>query len=433
MKSIHQRLRPWSLCIVAMLMLMLSNGMTMTGITAFDESLLQEFGWTRGELKLRDMFNLVLAAALSPFIGALIDRVGVRALMLGGSLLLAALYVAYSQVQSLYHVYLIHVGFAVVVVSSGLSIAVIMVSQWFDAYRGTALGIALVGSSLGGMFVPKLIIALLPGHGWRESFMLMALLPMAMFFLGILLVRTPAQLGLEPLRSEGVKTGGNARLEEARAWPDLSYRQALRTPTFWALATVAMTTFYGIMALSTHLILHMGDLGYTPVQAGNGMFVLFGLGMVGKFLFGFLADVLPPKKVFVSNLAIMAAGTVMVATQSTALLWPALVVVGLGWGGLYALLQLQIVGAFGLGSAGKILGTVSLLDATTAGLGIWLSAVMFDHFGNYGVAFTVIAVLVGIGLVASFFVRDERRIAYGSAARAEPGQQEVRAPVVPAP
>ena len=412
MKSIHQRLRPWLLCVVAMLMLMVSNGMTMTGITAFDESLLQEFGWTRGELKLRDMFNLVLAAALSPFVGALIDRGGGRALMLFGSLLLAALYVAYSQVQSLYHVYLIHVGFAAVVVSSGLSIAVIMVSQWFDTYRGTALGIALVGSSLGGMFIPKLIIALLPAHGWRESFMLMAILPMAMFFLGLLLVRTPAQLGMEPLRSSASKSGGNARLEEARAWPDLGYGQALRTPTFWALAVVAMTTFYGIMALSTHLILHMGDLGFAPAQAGNGMFVLFGMGMVGKFVFGLLADVLPPKRVFVSNLAIMATGTVLVASQNPALLWPGLVVVGLGWGGLYALLQLQIVGAFGLSSAGKILGTVALLDATTAGLGIWLSAVMFDHFGNYGVAFSVVAGLVGVGFLASLFVRDERRLAW---------------------
>ncbi|WP_161808864.1 MFS transporter, partial [Stenotrophomonas ginsengisoli] len=84
-----------------MIMLSISNGMTMTGITAFDASLLDEFGWSRGALKFRDMFNLLLAALLSPFIGALIDRVGVRALVLFGSVLLAILYVAYSQVASI--------------------------------------------------------------------------------------------------------------------------------------------------------------------------------------------------------------------------------------------------------------------------------------------------------------------------------------------
>ena len=418
-----KRWYPWLICIVAMLMLTVTNGMTMTGITAFDESLLSSFGWTRAELKLRDMFNLVLAAALSPFVGALIDRVGVRKLLLFSSILLALLYLAYSRIDSIYHVYLIHVGFAAVVVSGGLSVAVIMVSQWFNARRGLALGLALVGSSLGGMLIPKLVVNLVPAYGWRESFLLMTALPVGLFVLSLLVVRTPQQLGLQPLQA----TVGNAEQEKRQSqsalWPDLSYRQALRTRTFWALAVVAMTTFYSIMAMSTHLMLHMADLGFDPKQASNGMFVLFGMGMVGKFLFGLLADVLPPKKVFVSNLALMLGGALLLASLQKGLLWYALVLAGLGWGGLYALLQLQIVGAFGLSSAGKILGTISLMDAGTAGLGIWLSAVMFDHFGNYAVAFAVIAVLVTLGFAASFFVREERRLAYEASPAAQAGLQ----------
>ena len=410
-----KRWYPWVICLVAMVMLSISNGMTMTGITAFDPSLLDEFGWSRGQLKFRDMFNLLLAALLSPFIGALIDRVGVRKLVLAGSVLLAILYVAYANIQSIAHVYLIHVGFAAVVVSSGLSVAVIMVSQWFNTQRGTALGIALVGSSLGGMLIPKLIVALVPLHGWRESFVWMALLPVGLFLLSLVLVRTPQRMGMQPW---GHDKAVSAAQKAASQWPDLSYRQALRTPTFWACAVVAVTTFWAIMSLSSHLMLHMKDLGFSPARAADGMFWLFGLGMVGKFLFGFLADVWKPKKVFVCNVALMAIGSVILASQQASLLWVGLVVMGLGWGGLYALLQLQIVDAFGLSSAGKILGTVSLMDATSAGLGIWLSAVMFDHFGNYVVAFAVMAGLVCIGLVASLFVRDERRLAHEASTNA---------------
>lgn len=409
-----KRFYPWLICIVAMLMLAISNGMTMTGITAFDPSLLDEFGWSRGQLKFRDMFNLLLAALMSPFVGALIDRIGVRSLALFGSLLLAVLYAAYSQVHSIAHVYLIHVGFAAVVVSSGLSVAVIMVSQWFQTRRGTALGIALVGSSLGGMLVPKIIIALLPEHGWRDSFLLMAVIPVALFVLCLALVRSPDGKGLRRWGEGQTSSAGAPGCSSSL--PDLSYGQALRTRTFWALAVVAVTTFWGIMSLSSHLILNMKDLGFSGEQAGNGMFLLFGLGMIGKFLFGFLADVTTAKKVFVCNVALMAVGAVIIALQHRDLLWTGLIVMGLGWGGLYAILQLQIVEAFGLSAAGKILGTISLMDATSAGLGIWLTAVMFDHFGNYHVAFTVIAVLVAIGLLASFFVRDERRLAHAAAA-----------------
>ncbi|WP_269792548.1 MFS transporter [Stenotrophomonas sp. Iso1] len=418
-----KRCYPWLICVVAMLMLAISNGMTMTGITAFDPSLLDEFGWSRGQLKFRDMFNLLLAAALSPFVGALIDRIGVRTLALFGSVLLAVLYAAYSQVHSIAHVYLIHVGFAAVVVSSGLSVAVILVSQWFHTRRGTALGIALVGSSLGGMLVPKVIVALLPEHGWRGSFLLMAVIPMVLFFVCLLLVRRPS----EDMRPWGEgRASADTRPGVCSSLPDLSYRQALRTRTFWALALVAITTFWGIMSLSSHLILHMKDLGFNDKQAADGMFLLFGLGMVGKFFFGFLADMTTPKKVFVCNVALMSVGAVIIALQRPELLWTGLVVMGLGWGGLYAILQLQIVEAFGLSAAGKILGTISLMDATSAGLGIWLTAVMFDHFGNYRVAFIVIAVLVVIGLLASVLVRDERRRAFVASAGGTAGDAAVQ-------
>jgi len=404
-----KRYYPWLVCLLAMLMLAISNGMTMTGITAFDPALLDEFGWSRGQLKFRDMFNLLLAAILSPFIGALIDRIGVRMLALCGSALLAVLYLAYSNIQSIQHVYLIHIGFAIVVVSSGLSVAVVMVSQWFETRRGMALGLALVGSSVGGMLVPKIITMLLPEHGWRGSFLWMAVIPLMLFVLCLILVRTPHAKGIQPW---GHGHAGNKH-DTGKVndnWPDLSYRQALRTQTFWALTIVATTTFWAIMALSSHLILHMSDLGFSETQASDGMLVLFGCGLVGKFLFGFLADLIASKKVFVANLALMLAGALVIATQSIDLLWAGLVIMGLGWGGLYALLQLQIVDAFGLAAVGKILGTIQLLDATSVGLGVWLTAVMFDHYGHYRVAFIVNAVLVMLGLIAACFVRNERNL-----------------------
>jgi len=222
-------------------------------------------------------------------------------------------------------------------------------------------------------------------------------------------VRTPHAKGIPPW-GHGHAGSKHDTGKVNDNWPDLSYRQALRTRTFWALTIVAMTTFWAIMALSSHLILHMTDLGFSETQAADGMLVLFGCGLVGKFLFGFLADLIASRKVFVANLALMLAGALVIATQSIDLLWAGLVIMGLGWGGLYAVLQLQIVDAFGLAAVGKILGTIQLLDATSVGLGVWLTAVMFDHYGNYRVAFIISAVLVMIGLMASCFVRNERNL-----------------------
>ncbi|WP_303747970.1 MFS transporter [Stenotrophomonas pigmentata] len=403
-----KRYYPWLMAVMGMLVLLVSNGLTVTGLTAFDESLLKDFGWSRSELKLRDLITLVLAGWMAPFLGALIDKVGPRKLVLAGIALLAALYAAYAHIHSLAHLYWIHVGFAAVLVAAGLNVAVIFVSQWFATHRGTAIGIALVGTSLGGMVFPKLGVQLMQSMDWRTALLWEAAIPLAFLILAFLFVRSPRPGGIQPWGADTLAAKAAAGKPAASSLPDLSYQQAMRTRTFWVLAFVAMTTFFSIMAVASNLFLHMRDLGFEPATAGNGLGLMFGLAMVGKFIFGFLADVLPAKRVFLVNLAIMAAGALILATMRADLIWYSLALFGLGWGGLYTMIQLLAVNAFGLSSAGKILGTITLLDATTAGLGIWVTAKIFDITKSYHIAFSLICALIVLALLAATLVRDER-------------------------
>ncbi len=403
-----KRYYPWLMAIVGMLVLLVSNGLIVTGLTAFDESLLKEFGWSRSELKLRDLITLVLAGWMAPFLGVVIDKVGPRKLILAGIALLAALYFAYAHVQSLTHLYLIHVGFAAVLVAAGLNVAVIFVSQWFATQRGTAIGIALVGTSLGGMVFPKLGVHLMQGMDWRAAFIWETAIPLAFLVLAFVMVRSPRPGGIQPWGADKLAAEAAAGKPASTALPDIGYRQAMRTRTFWVLAFVAMTTFFSIMAVSANLFLHMRDLGFEPATAGNALGLMFGLAMVGKFVFGALADLFPAKRVFLLNLAIMAGGAVILATMRADLIWYSLALFGLGWGGLYTMIQLLAVNAFGLSAAGRILGTITLLDATTAGLGIWVTAKIFDVTKSYHLAFSLICGLIVLALLAASLVRDER-------------------------
>lgn len=408
-----KRYYPWLMALLGMLVLLVSNGLVITGLTVFDESLLNEFGWSRGQLKLRDLITLVLAGWMAPFLGVAIDRVGPRKLILAGLALLAALYAAYAHVHSLAHIYLIHVGFAAVLVAAGLNVVVIFVSQWFHTNRGTAIGIALVGTSLGGMVFPKLGVHMMQTMDWRTAFLWQAAVPLGCMLVAYLFVRSPRPGGILPWGADKAAAGGGGAGGLA-GLPDLTYQQALRTRTFWILSFAAMATFFSIMASSANLFLHMRDLGFSPQQAGNGLGVMFGMAMVGKFAFGLLGDLFPAKRVFLVNLAIMAAGALILATLRADLLWYALVLFGLGWGGLYTMIQLLAVNSFGLTAAGKILGTITLLDATTAGLGIWIAARIFDVTGSYKLAFQLIFVLIVLALLAATLVRDERARLSGS-------------------
>jgi len=399
-----KRYYPWLMAVMGMCVLLVSNGLILTGLTAFDESLLGELGWSRSQLKLRDLITLVLTGWMAPLMGVLIDRIGPRRLILGGLALLAALYLAYARVESLLALYLIHVGFAAVLVAAGLNVAVIYVSQWFITRRGTAIGIALVGTSLGGMVFPRFGAQLLQAMDWRTAFMWEALVPLVLLLLAVGLVRSPRPGGIAPW---GADAAGRAVTVSAVERPEMGYAQALRTRTFWALALVAMTTFFSIMSVSANLFLHMRDMEFTPLQAGNALSVMFGLSMLGKFLFGLLADLFVAKRVFLLNLAVMTAGAVLLATMRADVIWYALILFGLGWGGLYTMIQLLAVNAFGLGAAGRILGTITLLDATTAGLGIWMAAKIFDMTHSYQPAFMLNCGLMVLAMVAAATIRRE--------------------------
>lgn len=400
-----KRAYPWLMAACAMLAMLISNGLTTSGLSVFDPALLKELSVSLGTLKFRDLITLVLTGLAAPFIGILIDRVGVRALLIAGSILLSVAYLAYSQITAMWQIYVIHVAFAAVLVAAGLNVAVILVSQWFVKHRGTAIGIALTGASLSGVVFAKLNVTLLQHFGWRTSFEWLALAPVILLIATVWLVRTPKDKGMVPL---GVGTIVDEEVESARN--DLSYTTALRTRTFWALALTAGMTFYCALAAVAHLFDYLLDMHYDLARASDGLVLFFGVVLVGNFLFGLIADHVNHKAAFLANQAVMLLGAIILAALSTHYVWYGIALFGLGWGGMYTLLQLQAVNSFGISAAGKILGTITVIDATGGGLGMWLTGVFHDYTGNYGLGFTVCATLIALSFLASTQFRNERKL-----------------------
>lgn len=65
---------PWLTVLTGLLMLTFTNGLINSSISVFDEPLLKEFAWQRGDLKFREFVTSAVAARLVFFSGSLIDR-----------------------------------------------------------------------------------------------------------------------------------------------------------------------------------------------------------------------------------------------------------------------------------------------------------------------------------------------------------------------
>lgn len=397
----------WWIAVLAMLTLFVSNGLTLTGITVFDKAILSEFGWDRGALKLRDLITLSLSGLMAPFVGRLADQYSAKKLMVTGCLLLAFCFGAYSQLSSKAMLYGIHVVIALVLALAGLVLNVLVVSRWFVAKRGTALGLAIIGTSLGGTIFPLIGAKLMATQSWRSAMLTEAMFPVVMaLLLAVFLKDKPADRGERAL-GDG---GGNAGSAPAGT-SGMTFIDAVKTSTFWILAFCAMTTFYSILGVQANLVLHLQDLGWTLGDAAKAVGVLFTMGMISKFGVGLLADVVNRKLLFLVNVAVMFLGALCLASMKTSLVWPFVVIFGLGWGGLYTLLQVLCMDSFGLKAGGMILGTITVLDAFGGGMGIFLTGRLFDTTGSYALSFSIVAGLVGAAFVAGLFLRPPARSA----------------------
>jgi cyanate permease len=112
-----------------------------------------------------------------------------------------------------------------------------------------------------------------------------------------------------------------------------------------------------------------------------------------------VADKITGKRVLYTNLLLMLTGLIgmLFADKDNVLI--AIGLIGFMWGGFYTLLQLNAVNNFGLKASGKLLGTITVLDAFGGGLGIYATGAIYDAYGSYQNAFMIFCVLVGLSVI----------------------------------
>src|SRR5581483_10021971 len=120
--------------------------------------------------------SLFLYGALQPFVGRLVDRVGARALMVAGTLLLGASLASLSLVTRLWHLYFLYgVLVAIGLAATSHVVAAAVISRWFSRRRGTALS-TLGGASMAGMsLLVPLAMWLVINVGWRGTYVLLGI------------------------------------------------------------------------------------------------------------------------------------------------------------------------------------------------------------------------------------------------------------------
>lgn len=252
----------------------------------------REFGWDTADISLAMAIRLLLFGLMGPFAAAMINRFGVRrmvlsSLMLVGGGLLASL--AMREVWQLILLWGFVVGFG-----TGLTAMVLgatIATRWFVARRGLVIGLLTASSATGQLVFMPLLSMLTEAYGWRSAIALLCgLIAVAALAMLALMRDRPADLGLSAFGEIGSAppaAPAGAILPAALG----ALREAAVTRTFWVL----FATFFICGAstnglIQTHLIPLCVDFSVPEVQAAGLLAVMGIFDFIGTVGSGWLSD-----------------------------------------------------------------------------------------------------------------------------------------------
>jgi MFS family permease len=250
----------------------------------FIEPLQREFGWTKAEVSFGVTVYGVLGALLAPVFGWLADRYGVRRVALGSLTAFGLAFASFALIPgTLAWYYALWTLIGLVGIGSTPITWSRAINLWFFRNRGLALGLTLVGTSISAMLLPTLTVQFVTHFGWRESFALLALLPLAVALpIGLAWFREPR---VEERPPELAAAAGGGLVLAGR-----TLGEAMREYRFYALwvSIVLISVAYG--GALVHMPSMLGAQGFTPTQAASVMGV-FGLSIfAGRIITGLLLD-----------------------------------------------------------------------------------------------------------------------------------------------
>ena len=383
----------------------ITMGVGVNARTAFSllfPPILDEFGWERGVTAGAFSFGFLVSAALSPSLGRLMDRRGPRVVIEMGVGLIAAGLLLAPLAREPWHFYAslgILVGGGSVCL--GYTGQALFLTNWFVRRRGLALSCAFSGVGVGSIILLPWLQALIGRAGWRSACWAMAILVLVLLVpLNLLLKRRPEDIGLEPDGDSAARAIAAGRqnanvVDPAWAAVDWTLGRAMRTARFWWVALGYFSGLYAWYAVQVHQTKYLIEIGFSPTVAAWALGLVSLAGIPGQIGLGHLSDRIGREWVWTAGSVgfVLCYLTLLLMRQSPT---PTL---------LYLMVAAQGVLGYGLTSVvgaipaeifhgrhyGTIFGTLMLASIAGGGAGPWVTGLLYDASGSYGLAFWVAA------------------------------------------
>lgn len=372
-----------------------------------------EFAISRTAVTTISLVSFLVVALAQPLIGRFNDRFGSRIVLTvsmvatGVALFLCSMATRPWQLVLLYGV---AASFALTGASQITAAAV--VTHWFTAKRGLAMGITTSGMAAGQLAVVPLSLYLISHYNWRFTLGLLSMIVLVVFtpLVAFLIRSKPADIGLRPYGESSILIKDEKLAGSDTQTVSPSVRTVLRQPIFWQLSIpYFFCGFTDVGLVNTH---------YIPFTQGSGFsvgiiaftFSLIAIANVfGTIGTGYLADRWNRGRLlaliyFVRGLTFL---FILIADKPWLLMIFALI---------YGITEMASIAPtssicahlFGKYSFGVIYGVISISHQLGGAIGSMVPGIIYDSAHSYVPSFVLSAILITISALIVSRVPDDR-------------------------
>lgn len=401
--------RGWYILAVTVFTQAITIGCTNYIYSLYTLPISEEFGASRMSLGTGMAIYLLAMGVYSPILGRIVDKSDKRNIMVLGGLLMAAGFGLLAAAAALWQMALV-VAFFIASGSSmmGALASSTVLANWFDRYRGRALGISAMGTSLGGVVMPLIAAPLIDVIGWRGSLLVIAvgIALFAVLVVRFVIINSPEDVNQYPDGVPPLPEEHKAAAEKAATPDDFSLLKLLKNPNFWYISLCASLVLFAGVLLSVHFIPYAAELGISATRAAFVLSLFAITGVFGKLFFGYMTDVYHAGRVF-ALVALIEGGAwaLLLSGVSYSVFLVGVGIMGFGAGGATPTMASLMARCFGPKVFGRVMGFVGVILLLLIAIPGPLGGYVYDLTGSYHRIFSFSFWLFPTAMVIALLIR----------------------------
>jgi MFS family permease len=384
----------WWIVAGAFILLFCASGSHFYAFPVFFEAMIKDMGWSRAETAATLSISMFINGVTGIIVGSLIRQIGIRKIMICGSIVAGIGFLLLSSVTRLWQFY-VYYGF---ILSIGIgSIALVpnltAVENWFQQKRSTALGIANAGIGTGGAVMAPLAAWLISRYDWQTAFLFLATMVTVIgISVSAIIMRNPTERELSQEEHQG-------KMDKPPV-EGVTLHAALRSRAFWCISVGVFLWAFAYSTGVVHQVAYAVDMGIDKVAAAGAVGLLAAFSIPGRLGFGRLGDIIDKRYLFMIGTSLqLLAYIVLMRTNSTGMLYIYAFLIGINVGGMSPILPGLLADHFGHKYFGTIYGVAVLFLTMGNVVGPIFGGWIFDNTGRYFTAFLTASLLSFVAVI----------------------------------